>query len=799
MTALRAAPVDLAVPLSACAHCGAPLAATAEAEGVRFCCHGCAGAYALISDLGLDQYYARRCLDPATRAPRPEEDGADMTAFVRPGPTAGTHSLMVMVDGLHCAACVWLIETLLAKRPDMLEGRVNMTTRRLRLTWQGGPEAWRQPVAAIEKLGYRLIPFDPQRLKTARDRTSKELLRALAVAGFAAANVMLLSVGVWAGHFQGMGAATRDLLHWVSALIALPAVAYAGLPFFKSAWGALRQGHSNMDVPISIGVSLATLMSLYQTGQGAEHAFFDGVTMLLFFLLIGRVFDHHARGAARAVAEQLLTLRATAVRVLGRGGIVTTVPADQVTIGDRILVAAGERIGVDGRVIEGASALDTSLVTGESLPRPVQPGDVVHAGMLNLGAAITCEATATGDGTLLAEIVRLMEAAEQRRSRFVALADRVAKRYAPVVHITALATFLGWVFGLGAPWQEALYAAVAVLIITCPCALALAVPVVQVLASARLMRRGVLLKSATALERLDRVTDVVFDKTGTLTLGRPVLRGAETYSAEVLQQAAALARASRHPLSRALVAAVGPGSAAPGVEEVAGAGLRRVTPQGEERLGSRAFCNVAVAPTDSAPELWFSQPGHLPIRFCFDDPIRADARAVVTTLQTQGYRVALLSGDRPAAAQAVAAALGISDWQAGATPAAKVAYLEALLTEGRIVLMVGDGLNDAPALAAASVSLSPTSAADVAQTAADLVFQGDALAPVLLALDTGQAAQRLARQNLLIALVYNLLAVPLAIAGLVTPLIAAAAMSSSSLLVIGNSFRLARRRVPWMS
>lgn len=801
MTALRAtAALDGAAEVqssSACAHCGAPLLSASQ-PGERFCCHGCAGAYALIHDLGLDQYYTRRCLDPDARAPRPEEEGAEMSAFVRAG-DSGTASLTVMVDGLQCAACVWLIESVLAKLPGMREGRVNMTTRRLRLTWEGGVDGWRRPVEAIERLGYRLIPFDPQSLKTARDRTGKALLRAMAVAGFAAGNIMLLSIGIWAGEAQGMGQATRDLLHWVSALIALPAVAYAGQPFFQSAWSALRHGHTNMDVPISVGVILATGMSLYQTWQGGAHAFFDGATMLLFFLLIGRAFDHHARGAARAVAEHLLTLRTTAVRVLGAGGTVTSLPADRVAVGDRVLVAAGERVGIDGRILEGTSAVDTSLVTGESLPRTVQPGDTVHAGVLNLGAPLLCEATATGDGTLLAEIVRLMEAAESRRSRFVALADRVAKRYAPVVHLTALATFLGWVWGMGAPWPDALSAAVAVLIITCPCALALAVPVVQVLASSRLMKRGVLLKSATALERLADVTDIVFDKTGTLTLGRPVLLAPEGYAPEVLQRAASLARVSRHPLSRALVEAAGPGQAVRGVEEVPGAGLRWGGPEGEYRLGSRVFCGVEtqIEADDCAPELWFCAPNVAPQRFMFSDPMRCDAPMVIARLKAQGYRLTLLSGDRPVAVAPVAAALGLSDWRGGATPAEKAAHLEALRAEGRRVLMVGDGLNDAPALAAAHVSISPTSAADIAQTAADLVFQGEKLAPVLLALDTGRAAQRLAKQNLMIALLYNLLAVPLAMGGLVTPLIAAVAMSSSSLLVIANSFRLARRRLVW--
>jgi Cu2+-exporting ATPase len=605
---------------------------------------------------------------------------------------------------------------------------------------------------------------------------------------------MLLSVSVWAGHVQGMGEATRALMHWFSALVALPAVAYAGRPFFASAWAALRHGRTNMDVPIAVGVTLAAAMSLFETIRGGPHAYFDAAVMLLFFLLIGRYLDRRARGHARAAAERLLALAEGAITVLDEAGRARTMPPAQVAAGMTVLAAAGERIGVDGRVIDGVSELDTSLITGESLPRPVRPGDPVFAGTLNLGAPLRLEVSAVGDGTLLAEIARLMELAEQRRRRFVVLADRIAQRYAPAVHGLALATFLGWALLVGAPWQVALLNAVAVLIITCPCALGLAVPAVQVIASARLLRRGILLKSATAFERLAQVDTVVLDKTGTLTRGRPALDPDAPVDPEALGIAASLAAASRHPLARALIAARPDAPAAAGVVEHPGRGLSWQSAAGEIRLGSRAFCGIDETGEDAGPELWLIRPGHAPTRFAFADELRADAAAVVRALAARGLALELLSGDRPPAVAAAAQALGIEHWRAGCTPAAKSARLEALAAAGRRTLMVGDGLNDAPALAAAHVSLSPSSAIDISQNAADAVFQGERLEPVVELLEVARRADVLIRQNLALALGYNLLAVPLAVLGMVTPLIAALAMSGSSLMVVGNALRLGRRR-----
>jgi Cu2+-exporting ATPase len=795
--------------MTSCQHCGQDIPVSGRpvsgdpvsGGGARFCCTGCEAAYETVRGLGLDQYYARRCIDPEARPIRPNDDllRADFSAHVRTAPD-GAASLHLMVDGLQCAACVWLIETVLRRQPGVRIARLNMTTRRLTLTWDPAEADVNALVGSVLRLGYRLVPFDPERMGVAEAQAERELLRCLAVAAFAAANVMLLSVAVWAGHSQGMGPATRELMHWVSALIAMPAVVYAARPFFRSAWNALKNRRTNMDVPISIGVTLATGMSLVETMRGGEHAYFDAAITLLFFLLIGRYLDLRARGRARSAAEHLLSLGGGAVTVIEADGASRVVRPEEVAVGQTVLVAAGERVPVDGSIRDGTSDIDTSLITGESVPGAVRTGDRVFAGTLNLTAPLRLEVTAVGEGTLLAEIVRLMEVAEQGRARYVAIADRVSRAYAPVVHLTALFTFLGWVFLAGSPWQPALLNAIAVLIITCPCALALAVPVVQVIASGRLLRQGVLLKSATALERLDLTDTVVFDKTGTLTEGRPDLH-TDGIDSDALWLAASLAAASRHPLARAVSRAVPGAAVAAGVREIPGAGLSLDTAEGEIRLGSRRFTGVtesAVADADGpelhGPELWLASPGHAPVRFTFTDALRIDARAVVDRLKAGGRRVLLLSGDRRPVVEAVAARLGIAEWHAEQTPADKTACLEALAREGRTVMMVGDGLNDAPALAAASVSMSPATAVDVSQTAADVVFQGNRLMPIVEALDVARRSDRLVRQNFGLALLYNVVTVPLAVAGLVTPLIAAAAMSSSSLIVILNALRLARRR-----
>lgn len=765
----------------ACVHCGETIRGAGDAA---FCCAGCASAHAIIGAAGLGSFY-RRLED--TRAHKPVPLDIDFSTYARQaGPDEA--ELDLLIDGLDCAACVWLIESLLARNPAVLRARVSLSTRRLSLRWRGATTDANNHAGLAAALGFRLAPYETVAAAADDDRATRELLRCLAVAGFAAANVMLLSVAVWSGEDGSMGEATRALFHWLSAAIALPAVAYAGRPFFRSAYAALKAGRTNMDVPISIGVTLACVISLHEAWAGERHTFFDSAITLVFFLLIGRYLDRRARGRARQSVRALLALASRSATVLAADGMIASRRVDTLRPGEVLLVAAGERLGSDGVVSEGISALDAALVSGESVPVDVIPGAKVFAGMINLGAPIRVRVTAAGERTLLSEIVRLVEAAERGRSRFIAIADRVARAYAPVVHLTALLTFLGWMLLGGLAWDRALVIATAVLIITCPCALALAVPVVQVVASTRLLRAGVLLLSPTALERFAGVNHVVLDKTGTLTLGRPELV-AGSGDVEALRVAAGLAGNSRHPLAQALVRAAPDITTAPGVHEHAGQGLQ----MGDVRLGSAGFCGVTDAVDDGLSELWLTRPSHAPVRFAFADRLRPDAAAAIAALGAANLPVEVLSGDRPAAVARAAAAAGISHRRAEVTPAAKARRLAELAAQGKRVLMVGDGLNDAPALAAAHASISPATAAEATQNAADAVFQGDALFPVVETLRVARRADRLVRQNLALALLYNLSAVPLAVIGEVTPLIAAIAMSSSSLLVIGNALRLGAR------
>jgi Cu2+-exporting ATPase len=732
-------------------------------------------AFAAVSDTGIAQ--SARSADDAY--------GSFVVAH-----DDGTRSLRAFVRNIVCAACVQRVERVLTKMPGVVDARVNMTTHRIQVRWQPEKTDVGALLERLEQIGYPAVPL-AEDLQSAASKADTRLLRSMAVAGFAAANVMLLSVGVWAG--GDMGEATRALLHWVSAAIALPAVAYAGRPFFYSAASALRARAMNMDVPISLAVLLAAGMSVVQTIEGGEQVYFDASVALLFFLLIGRYLDRRARSKAYKVGEQLLALSAASATVVDPDGTRRVLPVSQVVTGMRIEVRPGDQVPADGRVLSGQSDIDLSLVTGETVPQPAGPGDAVFAGTVNQTGSLTIEVSGAGENTLLQEIVRLMEAAQQGRSRYVRLADRAAAVYAPAVHGLALLAFILWAFVLGAGPERGLLIAIALLIITCPCALGLAVPVVQVVASGRLFRRGVLVKEGDALERLATVDTVVFDKTGTLTMASLDLVNGDELEPADLAFAARMAASSGHPLARALARQVGSGASL-AVTETPGMGLEYIGAEGPVRLGSRTWCDVGDAPPPTGPELWLRYPDGRLVEFAFEDALRPDAVETVGRLRDLGLSVLILSGDAPAPVERAARALGVADWSAGCKPQDKIKRLEALAAEGRRVLMVGDGLNDAPSLRAAAVSMSPASAMYVSQTAADLVFQGEGLGAVATAICTARLARRLIVQNFGLAVVYNAIAVPLATAGFVTPLIAAIAMSSSSLVVTLNALRLRLER-----
>jgi len=697
-------------------------------------------------------------------------------------------TLTLAVEDMHCGGCLRSVERAAMRVSGVDTARASLAAKRLTVTFDPAKTDEVALIGALDRIGFTAAPIEAAN-QDCGDARQKYLLRRVAVAGFAAMNIMLISIAVWSGEGGDMDPALASLFRWLSALIALPTVVYAGEPFFVSALAALKGRRLNMDVPISLAILLATGMSLYQTMLNNDQVYFDAAVTLLFFLLVGRYLDESLRVRARGEAQNLLSLQGGIATVIGADGLQRKVAANALRPGDRLLVAVGERVAADGVVLGGKGQVDQSLITGETAPAPVQTGTQIYAGTLNLTHSLEIEVNAADDATLLAEISRLMLAAEQGKARYRRLADRAAQIYAPAVHGLGLATFIGWL-AFGASWQTALTYAIAVLIITCPCALALAVPAVQIAAASRLFKRGIMVKAPDGLERIAEIDMVVFDKTGTLTLGKAQLLDIEKVSEAVLASAAVLAGASQHPYSRALVVAaerrLGSLPPASGIEETPGEGLAL----GEERLGSAAWCGVGSDGVETG-EVWYRRGNEAPVCFRFADAMRPDAPETIAVLKRRGFAVALLSGDRTGVVERTAREAGIDTWLAELKPADKIAWLEAQAAEGRKVLMAGDGLNDAPALAAAHASISPASAADLSQRAADFVFQGAKLMPVAEAIDVGRRAHRMAFQNFGVAAVYNAICVPLAMAGFVTPLIAAIVMSSSSILVTLNAARLA--------
>ena len=709
------------------------------------------------------------------------ETVADPRAFVQQD--GETRRLTLLVRGARCGGCLAKIETAARALPGITAARLNLSSGRLEISGTPAMDA-AKVTRAIAELGYGVQPLDEDRAGNPGQEEERALLIAMGVAAFATANIMLLSVSVWGG-FGEMGEATRQALHAVSGLIALPTVLYSGQPFFRSAFSVLRRGRTNMDVPISLALILAFSVSAAETLAGGRHAYFDAVVMLLFFLLIGRFLDARVRRRAYSAARDLAALANRSVTRLSESGRAETVRASAIQPGDRILLAPGERAVIDMTILDGASELDESLVTGETHPRAAAEGMSVLAGAVNLTRPLTGRAIAAAGDSRLADIGRMLEAGEQRRSAYRQIADKAVSLYVPLVHATALITFLGWYLA-GAGLREAILIAVSTLIITCPCALALAAPVTQVVAAGRLFRIGAYLRSGDGLERLATADHIVFDKTGTLTLGAPAL--GSSLPREVLMDAACLARASRHPLSRAIAGAAGPGPIAEALREVAGQGLEGRIDGRLCRLGSAEWTGAKAA-AGSGATLYFACEGTPPVPLRFEDRLRDEAGEAVRQLRDMGLSAEILSGDTADKVAGAAARLGLSDWTAAASPRDKAARLETLRAEGRHVLMIGDGLNDAGALALAHASLAPGGAIDISQSASDAVYSGGLeTVPRIIAL--ARAARSVMIQNFTFAALYNLVAVPIAVTGHASPLVAAIAMSASSIIVCLNALRL---------
>lgn len=705
----------------------------------------------------------------------------------------GLRQTDLSVPGVYCGACITTIETAVRRLPQVERARVNLSSKRVAIVWKEEIDGIRTDPAdlarAILATGYRTHLFASG--QDASDALRSQLIRAVALCGFASANIMLLSVSVW----SGADAATRDMFHWISAMIAAPALIYGGRFFYQSAWNALKHGRTNMDVPIALAITLSYAISLWETIHHGEHAWFDATVSLLFFLLIGRTLDHIMRDKARSAIAGLARLSPHGATVVSEDGTREYRSLGDVQPGMSIAIAAGDRVAVDAMVISGSSDLDMSIVNGESVPRRVEVGDLLQAGTLNLTGSLTARVTASAKDSFLSEVIGLMEAAEGGRARYRRIADRAASYYSPVVHLLALVTFLGWGI-FGGDWKQAMLIAIAVLIITCPCALGLAVPVVQVVAAGRLFRHGIMVKEGSAMERLAEIDTVLFDKTGTLTVGKPRLVEASDVKPALMAIAAGLAAHSRHPLSKSLHAAYG--GVLPiydAVHEIPGSGVEAKTAAGTYRLGNRRFaCPHDALPEngDARSEVVLSLDGRHQASFGFEDNPRPGAVQALRSLSARGLVQEIVSGDRAMAVKAMAQRLGIGQWNADLSPKDKAGRCATLASEGRRVLMVGDGINDAPALSAAHVSMAPATAADIGRQAADFVFMHEDLNAVPFAIETSRRAGRLIRQNFALAIGYNVIAVPIAIAGYATPMIAAIAMSTSSLIVVANALRLAR-------
>ncbi len=703
-----------------------------------------------------------------------------------------------VVEGLHCPKCIREIEETLSEVEKIKTARVNLSTQRLAIEWTDGEQAPQERtqsvVTALDNIGFKAFPFKSTDISSQKDKIGRSLLSAMIVAAIASVAVMALP------HFLPLiGDTSVAMLHWLSAAIALPAAAFSGIPFFRSAINALRGRRLNMDVPISLAVILTCAMSIFQTSIGSPTAYYDAAVMLLFFLLIGRYLDHRMRNQARSVAHDLMSYKVSNATLLQDDGSTAEVAVELLVPGQTIQVIAGSRIPVDGTVVSGVSDIDTSLVTGETIPVKAEEGVDVFAGTINVNGTLTIKITATSGQTLLDEIIELMETAEQGRAKYVKLADKAAQIYAPLVHLLALSTFLGWWLFSTIGWEQSLIHAIAVLIITCPCALGLAVPVVQVVASSRLFKSGVLVKAADGLERLAEVDTVIFDKTGTLTMGQPELANAddEAVTAFNLELAASLAKSSSHPLCRALIVAcherdIPTVATKSEIHEEPGMGLRAEINGVEIKLGNREWCGIHAnyLSNNRYSELWLSAKGAQPVLFCFKDRMRADAHDVVGWFIRRKLKVILLSGDRKDVVEEAAEELGLSRYRHSCKPQEKIEVIERMRANGDKILMVGDGLNDAPALRAADVSFSPSSAAEVSQNAADFIFQSQRMESIIRSYQVSVMSKKLVFTNFALAGIYNLIAVPFAAAGMITPMIAAIAMSLSSIVVTGNALRL---------
>ncbi|AAZ97997.1 heavy metal translocating P-type ATPase [Thiobacillus denitrificans ATCC 25259] len=807
---------DAPVFSEGCFHCGLPVPAGArypiefEGQTKDACCRGCQAVAQTIIDSGQSAYYHHRTALPAT-AREAEAELAQLglydlpeiqESFVRVE-AENVREAALILENIVCAACIWLNERHIAALPGVLSVEINYATRRARVRWDNSRIQLSAILKAVSDIGYIAHPFDPGRSDDLYKRERNTAIKRLAIAGLGMMQVMMYALPTYTA--TDMTEDIRLLMRWASLVLTIPVVVYSAWPFFIGAWRDLKRRALGMDVPVALGVGTAFVASVYSTFSSEGEVYYDSVTMFIFLLLTGRFLEMNARRRAGAAVEELVKLIPAATTRLPAWPArdEEKVPVARLTVGDHVLVRPGETLPADGVVVEGESAVSEAMLTGESQPIAKRVDAKVVGGSLNEASPLVVRVEKLGADTRLASIVRLLDRAQSEKPRIGQLADRAAGWFVGLLLVITAAVGLAW---YAIDPSKVLWIVVSILVVTCPCALGLATPAALTTATGRLTRLGLLTTRGHALETLARATDLVLDKTGTLTHGslsvaRVVTLGHRT-EAEVRGLAAALEAGSEHPISRALREGADAGLRADAIRNTPGRGVEGTVAGRAYRLGSPRFTAESDTPprppaTDTGEhpnghESWvaLAEDGALIAWFALADTPRADAATALAALQAQGLHLHLVSGDAEPAVKALAQALGITSWRAGALPEDKLAYVKALQQQGRIVAMVGDGINDAPVLAGAEISIAMGEGADVAQAAADMVMLGSRLTTLSEGVALARKTQRIIRENLGWALGYNLIAIPAAALGYVTPWIAGIGMSASSLLVVLNALRL---------
>jgi Cu2+-exporting ATPase len=801
--------LNASVQKEECYHCGLPVPASAsylveiEGETHPMCCRGCQAVAQAIVDSGLTDFYRYRTeKSPQAKDLVPEQlnelalyDREDLQKSFVTGQTDDSRETSLILEGIVCAACVWLNERHVRALPGVQEFAVNYSTHRARVRWDNERIKLSDILEAIAAIGYHAHPFDPGRQEQVYRDERRAAMRRLAVAGLGMMQVMMLAVALYAGEYEGMDAGLKNFLRWVSMLLTVPVILYSGKSFFTSAWRDLRRHQLGMDVPVSLAIGGAFAASAWATLLGRGEIYFDSVTMFTFFLLAGRFLEMGARHRAGQAAEELVKLLpATASRLVN--GDEERVPVTDLAPGDRVLIRPGESIPADGRVTDGSSSVDESLLTGESLPQLRKPGDLLVGGTVNNESPLTMQVESVGEETVLSAIVRLLDRAQTEKPGIARLADRVAGWF--VAGLLVIAAGVAWWWWQHEP-AHAFAVTLSVLVVTCPCALSLATPAALTAATGALTRLGVLTTRGHALETLAHATHMIFDKTGTLTEGRLRLDGVETFAGpgrnECLRIAAALERGSEHPIAHALIAEAPGSPSAEAMLASPGQGIEGVVDGQRYRIGILAYVSELCQREISLPDEMLTgvvlgnEQGVL-AHFGFADHLRPEAETTILKLQQLGLEVELLSGDELNTVQTVAGTLGIEKFQARSRPEDKLDRIRELQSKGAVVAMVGDGVNDAPVLAGAQVSLAMGGGTQLAHASADMVLLSEQLPHLVDAVRTSRRTLAVIRQNLAWALVYNVIALPLAAAGWIAPWMAAIGMSTSSLVVVLNALRL---------